>query len=107
QSFTRGRPDFSPAARSSSSIAVQPAYSTTLRPRSASSASTAAAVASGFGSSRPAAASSSRSSTVSVASFLFVPITPVGPRLIQPAQQTPGATQPPPLGYLPPAASNH
>ena len=29
--------------------------------------------------SRPAAASSSRSSTVSVASFLFVPITPLGP----------------------------
>ena len=36
--------------------------------------------------SRPARASSSRSSTVSVASFLFVPMTPVGPRLIQPAQ---------------------
>ena len=40
----------------------------------------------GFGSRRPAVASSSRCSTVSVASFLFVPITPVGPRLIQPAQ---------------------
>ena len=36
--------------------------------------------------SSPARASSSRCSTVSVASFLFVPITPVGPRLIQPAQ---------------------
>ncbi len=35
--------------------------------------------------SRPSRASSSRSSTVSVASFLFVPITPLGPRLIQPA----------------------
>ena len=34
----------------------------------------------------PPAASSSRRSTVSVASFLFVPITPLGPRLIQPAQ---------------------
>ena len=29
--------------------------------------------------------SARRSSTVSVASFLFVPITPLGPRLIQPA----------------------
>ena len=36
------------------------------------------------GGSRPARASSSSSSTVSVASFLFVPITPLGPRLIQP-----------------------
>ncbi len=38
------------------------------------------------GGSSPAAASSSSSSTVSVASFLFVPITPLGPRLIQPVQ---------------------
>jgi hypothetical protein len=81
-----GLPPFSPAARSASSMAIQPSYSTTSTPRSKSSASTAAAVASGFGSSRPAAASSSRVSTVSAASFLFVPMTPVGPRLIQPAQ---------------------
>ena len=33
---------------------------------------------------RPARASASSRSTVSVASFLFVPITPLGPRLIQP-----------------------
>ena len=44
--------------------------------------------------SRPARASSSNSSTVSVASFLLVPITPVGPRLIQPVQKTPGTGAP-------------
>ena len=38
-----------------------------------------------FRSSEPRA-SSSRRSIVSVASFLFVPITPLGPRLIHPAQ---------------------
>ena len=46
------------------------------------------------GASPPRASSSSRS-TVSVASFLFVPITPLGPRLIQPAQYS---RPPPTLG---------
>ena len=36
------------------------------------------------GASRPARASSIRLATVSAASYLFVPITPVGPRLIHP-----------------------
>ena len=49
---------------------------------------------------------------VSVASFLFVPITPVGPRLIQPAAYTPGismpessTTRPPAFGIVPVASS--
>ncbi|CAM5668675.1 hypothetical protein STENM223S_11189 [Streptomyces tendae] len=40
-------------------------------------------------------ASSSRDVTVSFAQERLVPMTPVGPRLIQPATYSPGATAPP------------
>src|SRR4051812_45838040 len=86
RSFTRGRPSFSPAARSSSSMLAQPVYSTACTPLSARTASTASAVTSSRCARRPASTSSRRSVAVSVASFLFVPMIPVGPRLIQPAQ---------------------
>ena len=98
QSLTRGRPSGSPAARSSSSIA-----SSRRRRRAARRARRA-------GRRRPrrsrpsrgaARRSSSSSSTVSVASFLFVPMTPLGPRLIQPATYTPGPrTRPPSFGIV-------
>src|SRR5215218_4215638 len=81
-SFTRGRPSGSPAARSAASIASHPSYGTASAPRSRRrSSSWSSEPRASF----PARASSSSASTVSVASFLFVPITPVGPRLIQPA----------------------
>src|SRR5262249_33534068 len=80
-SLTRGRPWGSPRPRSWSSIACHPASSTNSTPRSRSSSSSSPP----WRESRPAAASSRRRSTVSAASFLFVPITPLGPRLIQPA----------------------
>src|SRR5262249_25389679 len=98
-SLTRGRPSGSPSERSCSSTACQPASSTksTLRPRRSSSSSPPVL------SSRPAAASSSRRSHVSAASFLFVPITPLGPRLIQPATYTRGCpiTRPSSFGITP------
>ena len=46
--------------------------------------------------SRPACRSSTSCATVSVAHFLFVPITPDGPRLIQPTAYSPGAACRPP-----------
>ena len=63
---------------------------------------------------RPASTSSSRLSTVSWASFLLVPITPDGPRLIQPTAYWPGTcsplsgsvTRPPSLGITPRRSSN-
>src|SRR5581483_10410294 len=79
-SFTRGRPRGAPRPRSCSSIACHPAYSTKSTPRSRSRSSSSPPSPAR----RPAAASSSTASTVSAASFLFVPITPLGPRLIQP-----------------------
>ena len=56
----------------------------------------------------PARASSSRSSTVSVASFLLVPMTPLGPRLIQPATyvRSVPSTRPFALGIVPRCSSN-
>src|SRR5581483_9400396 len=82
-SFTRGRPSGSPAARSAASIACQPSYSTNSAPFSPRTSPRSRGEAAW---SLPPRASASSSSTVSVASFLFVPITPHGPRLIQPAQ---------------------
>ena len=55
---------------------------------------------------RPAARSSSSRSTVSLASFLLVPITPLGPRLAQPTTYSPRRTRPPSLAISPRAASN-
>ena len=62
----------------------------------------------------PASRSASRLSTVSWASFLFVPMTPEGPRLIQPTAYWPvtcrplsgSLTLPPSLGITPPRSSN-
>src|SRR5262249_47801852 len=81
RSFTRGRPSGSPALRSRASIARQPSSSTYRVPFSSRSRARSPPCED----SRPARASSSSRSTVSVASFLFVPITPLGPRLIHPA----------------------
>src|SRR5690606_22663609 len=83
--LTRGRPCGSPRPTSASSIACQSSKVTYRTPRSASSSSTAAASGRSGSSSVPAAASASRCCTVSRAHFLFVPMTPEGPRLIQPA----------------------
>ena len=52
----------------------------------------------------PAASSSRIRATVSAASFLLVPITPDGPRLIQPTQYSPGPTRPPSLAISPRSA---
>ena len=84
-SFTRGRPSGSPALRSAASIACQPAAR--RAPRRGAPRAPRAFVWSPhlLRFRRPARASSSSASTVSVASFLFVPMTPLGPRLIQPA----------------------
>jgi len=46
-----------------------------------------------------------RAGAVSVASFLLVPITPLGPRLIHPATYTPGATRPRSFGTVPVSSS--
>src|SRR6185503_8436283 len=100
-SLTRGRPCDSPADFSAVSIASHPPWVTTGTPRSASSESIADA-SSPWPSAPPSASAISRS-TVSVASFLFVPITPVGPRLIQPAQYTPASGAPSAFSTRPPS----
>ena len=89
QSFTRGRPSGSPRARSSGvdrlPAAVRHDLVAAVLPARAETGRVRRRVAD----ERPARASSRSSSAVSVASFLFVPITPLGPRLIQPVQYTP------------------
>ena len=87
-SFTRGRPCAAPASDSRRSIACQPSHVTRPGTRSRSHASGS----SGHGrvaAARPASRSSRTRATVSVAHFLFVPITPLGPRLIQPTAYSP------------------
>src|SRR5581483_11823898 len=105
-SFTRGRPRGSPAARSAASIACQPSYSTKCAPFSRSSSSSDPPPP--WRASLPAAASASSCSTVSTASFLFVPMTPLGPRLIQPAQYVRSAptTRPASFGITQARSSN-
>ena len=87
QSLIRGRPCGSPSERSRASIDPQPAYRDRLHVALGEQL-----VEGPVGRRRghgPARASSSRSSMVSTASFLFVPMTPVGPRLIHPATYSP------------------
>ena len=74
-SFTRGRP-VRLAARALGRVDRLPARVRRRPRRRAPRAASSIAAASAARGSRPARASSSRSSTVSVASFLFVPITP-------------------------------
>src|SRR5918996_1252807 len=83
QSLIRGRPWGSPAAFSAASIASHPSYVTCAGARSVRSSSIPGSTASRSGT-FPASRSANRLSTVSCASFLLVPITPEGPRLIQP-----------------------
>src|SRR3954447_12432877 len=87
-SFTRGRPgaDAWPAAVSIASIACQPSQLIACGADSATSASMSSATGR---LTRPAATSSRILATVSWESFLFVPITPDGPRLIQPDTYSP------------------
>ena len=99
-SFTRGRPADSPSARSWRSIAAQPVVGDELglavaqqRARPRRRRARRERVQSRAGLTPRSAGERRRSiaSTVSWASFLFVPITPEGPRLIQPTTYSPGS----------------
>ena len=94
--FTRGRPSGLPRSCSAASIASQPAKVTMRRgcaPPAAPRSPCRSAVA-GAGRPRAGSRSSKRWSTVSWASFLLVPITPLGPRLIQPTAYWPSTWSP-------------
>src|ERR1700730_4684845 len=111
-SLTRGRPCGSPAARSKRSMASQCAAVTSFGWREASQSASLSAPASPKSASPEeflaAARSAIRVSTVSWESFLLVPITPVGPRLIQPTTYSLRlpATRPLVLGMVPLLSSN-
>src|SRR4051794_23243477 len=111
--LTRGRPPEAPHARSCWSIASHPPHVTSPATRACSQASTASPPPSGGFVSRPRARSSSSPATVSAAHFLFVPMTPDGPRLIQPTAYSPtrgvpssSHTRPPSLRIRPRSSSN-
>jgi len=83
--FTRGRPVAAPRACSLASSCRQFAYVIMCVWRSASRRSIAAVCGCSGCNKRPASRSASMHATVSIASGLLLPITPLGPRLIQPA----------------------
>src|ERR671931_394972 len=87
-------------------MASQPSQVTRPGTRSLSQGSSASA--SGFAGSLslPRSASSISFTIVSVASFLFVPITPDGPRLIQPTAYSPGVGCPSSSVTRPPAVAD-
>lgn len=81
--LTRGRPAARPRSTSISSRRFQPAKSTGQRPRDASRSSIGGSARGGAGTST--GRSSSIAVAVSVPSGLLLPMSPVGPRLTQPA----------------------
>ena len=88
--FNRGRPQFLPFASSSASSARQSEYVTASGCRARTSASAAPGSGCSGSPTAPRATSSIIAVTVSTASGLLVPMTPLGPRLIQPATYKPG-----------------
>src|ERR671911_419258 len=99
-SFTRGRPDSSPRRCSCSSIACQPSQSTACGARSRTHSNVGSVTGSGNASAAPSAAISAGEPE---AHFLLVPITRLGPRLIQPATYCPGWIVPSSSVMRPPA----